>query len=210
MAQTGDTEAEEQLLMRHMPLIHALSSRFPAWREDACQAGCMALICAIRKFDPGKGFCFSTFAVPHILGAMKKAGAEKIPWRTRAMIGKIRRAQEKASQEGMRSATVEEMAFAAGVDKAEVALLLEMGRGSQTGEEVMQNYADPGSETWLNRLMLRDLISRLSRKEQQLLHLRYREGKNQKEAAYIMHTSQAGISRMEHKIRETLLYEWME
>ena len=210
LAQTGDTEAEEQLLVRHMPLVHALSKRFPSWREDAFQSGCLALLHAIRTFDAERGYRFSTYAVPHVLGAMKKAGAERMPWRTRALLGRIRCAQEKVSQEEMRSATVEEMAHAAGVDRAEVALLLDLEQCFQNGEEALKTYADPQSDIWLNRFLLKDMISRLSSKERYLLHLRYREGRNQKEAACIMHTSQAGISRMENKIRETLLDEWME
>lgn len=208
-AQAGDAVALNALVRMHMPLVQALSKRF-SWQEDAFQAGCMGLVKAIRRFDPAYGVQFSTYAVPVILGDMRRAVSGRESWRTRALLNRVRMAQEHCLQENLREATVQELAQAAGCAAEELAMLLERTQHVQSvsHEEWKDTAPDPSADRWMDTFLLRDMIERLPEDEQLLLQLRFRQGKNQKEVAQMLHTSQAGISRMEQRVFRTLRAAW--
>ena len=209
-AQKGDEESLSALIRKHTPLVHVLSRRF-TWQEDAFQAGCIGLVYAIRHYDISYGVQFSTYAVPHILGEMRRAIYGRESWRTRSLMRRVREIREKVAREEMRDASVQEIAAHVGCTAAELTFLLErMTAQKDGGVDEIENMPDPSSQKWLERFMLRDLIQRLPRDEQTLLYLRYGQNRNQKEVAQLLHTSQASISRMESRACHTLRMAWHE
>lgn len=208
LAQKGDEEALAELVRRHMPLVHALSRRF-TWQEDAFQAGCIGLVHAIRRFDVSRGVQFSTFAVPHILGEMRRAAYGRESWRTQSLIHRMCEIRDSFLQRHMREPSVQELAERTGCAAAEIALLLErMQSAPQDPDAEIERAPDPASQAWMDRFLLRDLISHLPDAEKRLLYLRYIKNCNQKEAAQLLHTSQASISRLESRACRALRAAW--
>lgn len=196
----------ERFIHACTPYVRALSRRF-MWQEDAVQAGLMALVMALARFDPGRGAAFFTYATPWVLGEMRKAGIHSRHWRKTRIISCIRREQQRIRTECLRDATWEELCRAVHVDGAELALLMDSIHPLTPEDDML---SDPEGEKWMENLLFRDMLSRLAPEEKQLLHLRYVEGKKQKEAAEILHTSQSGVSRMENHLMKSLYRMWAE
>lgn len=210
-AKQGDQDALNRLVEKHMPLVHTLSKRF-SWQEDAFQAGCIGLVHAIRRFDLTHGVQFSTYAVPVILGEMRRAICGQESWRTKALLRKVRSARERYVQQYMREPSVQELADHIGYPPAELMLLLEQLRMKATAgqEEMLLAAPDPRGQAWMDKWMLRDMIQRLPESDRQLLQLRFVKGCNQKEVAQMLHTSQASVSRMENRVCRTLRTAWID
>ena len=131
LAQAGDPDALAALVRRHMPLVQALSRRFQN-SEDAFQQGCVGLVSAIRRYREEEGFAFSTYAVPVILGEMRRAAARDMGWRTRNKLKRARDYQEQQLKQFGRMPPVKETAAKAGLPPEELAMLLEMEKGRFT------------------------------------------------------------------------------
>ena len=150
---------------------------------------------AVKRFDPAMGIKFSTFAVPLILGEMRAlnrlAAPCHVPRRDRELRARVRRAEALLRQEKQREPTVQELALALRMDPTELTFALEsitavsLDAPAQAGEArpLAEMLPDPGGEGWLNRILLRDLLARLSQREQKLLFLRWRMGRTQAETA---------------------------
>lgn len=200
--------ALERLINAMTPLCIALSRRF-SWQEDARQAGFEAVLRALAAFDPARGVRFATYAVPWMLGAMKKAGRQ-CSWRVQRDLHAVARAEEMIRMREMRPATVQELSAETGLPPSDIAWLTEMSQRRMLGEEAIEEIPDTAQDKWMDRFLLRDMLSRLPEGDQALLHLRYVKQVKQKEAADLLHTSQSGISRMEHQVLTRLRAMWQE
>ena len=125
LAQAGNEEALNQLVRAHMPLVQALSRRF-SYCEDAFQQGCVGLVKAIRNFRPETGNQFSTYAVPVILGEMRRTRRDPLGWRRRAALRRAGAFREAQLRRTGQEPPLADIARAAGVEKAELMLLMEM------------------------------------------------------------------------------------
>lgn len=211
MAQSGDEGALAALIRRHIPLVQALNRRF-SFSEDTFQQGCIGLLSAIRKYDEASGYQFSTYAVPVILGEMKKAAGHGIGWRSKAALHKARAYQEQQMRVHGRKPTIQEIAAHAGVAPEELAMLLEWDKGpvyDETGT-LFSSLPDPVGDRWLIRLCIADVLSRLPRDESWLIRQRFIKGRSQTDLARTLRLPQSTVSRREKKAKYHFRQAWMD
>ena len=210
-------EQTDALVTQNLALVHACANRFRgrgAEYEELFSAGCVGLVKAAKQFDPARGFAFSTYAVPVILGEIKRvfrdSGALKVG---RTLKEKARRAmREKAllETELQREVTVGELAERLGVSSEETAQLITVSMPvlSLTGDdEHAQTQLDvpvpPPDGALCDRLALQTVLEKLPARDERLIRLRYFEGLTQSKTAAQLGMSQVQVSRREKAI---LLY----
>ena len=208
-ARQGDAEALSALTRRHLPLVQALSRRFPD-REDAFQAGCVGLVKAIRGFQEDRGCQFSTYAVPVILGEMRRARRDPLGWRSRAALNRARAFREQVVRETGREPTVADIARAAGIAREELALLLERDQPPLYDDsgDLLPSLPDPRGDQWMTRLLIRDTLERLPWEDQWLLRQRFLRGRSQAVLARALGLSQSQLSRREKRARQRFCQAW--
>jgi len=225
-AQEGDKVALEEMVRCNLPLVRCVLRRFSTWGrdlEELYQQGCMGLVKAIQRFDLSAGVQFSTYAVPMILGELRRYLRDDSPVhvaRTDRERATLARKTIRILRQALgREPTLPEIANAMRMSAAELVLLMETGKqpislDSSPAEDQRLSWGeilrDPRSEAWMERMFLRDLISRLPKTEQWLLYLRYAAEKTQAETAELLHMTQVQISRLEARIRITLREQWNE
>lgn len=223
-AKNGDKEAGELLVEENLGLVGSVVKRFENRgyeREDLFQIGAIGLIKAIEKFDFSYEVRFSTYAVPLVTGEIRRFlrddGMMKVSRSIKESGWRVKQSREKLEQELGRSVTLQELADDTGLPEEEIALALD---ASQEVTSIYQTiYQSDGSELYLvdkvaddepeeerliNRLTVQQLLEMLGPKEQQLIKLRYFEGKTQCSVADQMGMSQVQVSRMEKKILQEM------
>jgi RNA polymerase sporulation-specific sigma factor len=209
--QDNDTFIENNL-----GLVHALANRFRGRGieyEELYSAGCIGLVKAAKGFDESRGLRFSTYAVPVILGEIKRlfrdGGSVKVSRTLKELSLKVCRLQEQMAKEG-KEAHLSELAEELGISLTEAGEALSVSRPpiSLTGMD------EDGSETDVpmeapqikatERIALQQSLSSLSSTDRQLILLRYWEEKTQKEAGDILGMTQVQVSRREKKILDEL------
>ena len=218
--QNGETELENKLVEQNMGLVYSLAKKFlysSVDFEDLCQIGSIGLLKAIRHFDISKGVMFSTYAVPVIIGEIRKFlrddGIIKVSRGIREQYIKIQRENERLTQALLREPTLTELSSATGISIEDLVFVLEAGPRpvsldesiSEDGELTIGDtvsQADPISNVDL--IALKEGILSLDRVDRQLITLRYFLGKTQQEVADIMKMTQVQISRREKRIMESL------
>ena len=210
-AQAGDPDALAALVRRHIPLVQALARRF-SFCEDAFQQGCMGLVGAIRRFREDAGCQFSTYAVPLILGEMRRSFSHTLGWRARAALKKAREYQENILQSDGKLPSVQEIAAHTGLPAEELMLLWEHEKGPVYDETglLFASMPDPLGESWLIRLCIRDILDRMPRDESWLLRNRFLMGRSQTEIARSLGRPQYSISRWEKRARQRFIRAWNE
>lgn len=211
LAQAGDPDAMASLVRKHLPLVHALSRRF-SFCEDAFQQGCLGLVKAIRNFREDAGCRFSTYAVPVILGEMRRAYAHTLGWRSRAKIKKALEYQDQRMRQCGAAPSAQEIAHHVGMDAAEMIWLMEQNLGPVYDETglLFAALSDPQSEAWFIRFCIRDVLDRLPESESYLIRQRFIQGKSQTELAEELLTTQSSISRQEKLARQHFRQAWAE
>lgn len=218
----GDASARDELVRRHLPLVRHLASRFAApglELEDLVQAGCVGLLKAIDRFDPSRGLQFSTYAVPVILGEIRRhlrdeAGAVRVSRRGQELARAARRVRARLAQELGREPTVREVAAAVGADAADVVAALEATRPpvsvfAPAGEgedapELVDLLAAGDEEAGYRRALVSELLQRLDPRLRRILVLRYFGDLTQGEIARDVGVSQGQVSRLERQALERL------
>lgn len=208
-AQAGSQRALSHLMRQHAPLVQALARRFEQ-KQDAFQAGCIGLIKAVRGFDTARNCAFSTYAVPVILGEMRKTRERRFGWRQEKKLNAANRFRDEMLKQFGREPTIDEMADKAGVQRAEMALLLESSRQViYEGErENMLFLPDPHGEEWLQRFFIRDILDRMPWEYSYILRRRYVFDESQGLIAGKMNTNQSAVSRAEKKARLMFISAW--
>jgi len=217
-ARRGDRQAAEEIVRSHIKLVWSIVQRFRVtdreMTDDLLQAGCMGLMKAIRGYDPSFQTKFSTYAVPTILGEIRKC------WRTAYGVKVSRRAREIAREarlraEEVRKATgrnpkLKELAHELRVPEDELIVALEATRGpvslyevvhEKDGDEKLLIDSLPADVTgsWFDALAVREAIASLDETLREVIIARYVAGKTQAEVAASMGLSQAHVSRLESK-----------
>ena len=202
----GDKEARDRLVMENAGLVWSIVKRFAGRGtevEDLFQIGNIGLMKAIDRFDTELGVRFSTYAVPMILGEIRRFlrddGMIKVSRPLKELAGKVGAAREKLEADLGREPTVEELAKSVGASREEVAASMEAGArvgsiyepfdlGDGTGGCLADKIAEKTSE------------NDLGEREQQLIKLRYFENQTQTAIASRLGISQVQVSRLEKKI----------
>ena len=212
----GDQAAREKLISGNLRLVLSVIQKFTGRGEhmdDLFQVGCIGLIKAIDNFDLGQNVRFSTYAVPMIIGEIRRHlrdnNAIRVSRSLRDTAYRAMQVREKLTDEQGCEPTVEEIARCMHLPKEEVVLALEAIVDPLSLEEpvysdggdtiyVMDQVGDKTDDwCWLEELSLKDAISRLSDREKNILSLRYLAGRTQMEVAQEIGISQAQVSRLE-------------
>lgn len=211
-------DARAQAIEKNMGLVHACAHRFKGRGieyDDLFQAGCMGLVKAIDAFDEARGVRFSTYAVPVILGEMRRlfrdGGTVKVSRTLKELSLKVARQREQFVALHDREPTVSELAQEMGLAREEVveaigaasAPLSLTGADEEGGGQIDLPVASP--EEHLSELLsLGQVISRLQPNDRALIQLRYFSGKTQSETAQRLGMTQVQVSRREKKILQWL------
>ncbi len=182
--------------------------------EDLFQAGCLGLIKAANGFDPSRGFAFSTYAVPAILGEIKRifrdGGAIKVGRAAKEKARQLLKIRDDLAAEFDREPTIEEIAKVANMETAEASLLicaslpLQSLTVGEDGESQADIPVDSPEEAVTDRIALREALEQLEDNERELIQLRYFAGKTQSATAAQLGMSQVQVSRKEKAILKKL------
>ncbi len=223
LAKSGDKDARNRLVQDNTGLVWSIVRRFSNRgfeSEDLFQIGCIGLIKAVDKFDNTFDVQFSTYAVPLIMGEIKRFmrddGMVKVSRTVKENGWKIKKAVQVLNQRLGRDPTVEEIAGETMLEKEDIALALEAaGEVESIYKPVWQK---DGSETYLidqikdmstntdqverilNNMVLEQVIEELDEMEKNIIIMRYFQEKTQVEIADKLGISQVQVSRMEKKI----------
>ncbi len=215
----GDHHARAALTERYLPLARQLASRYRPGSEpfdDLVQVASLGLVKALQRWDPDRGTAFSTFAVPTILGELRRyfrdsTWAVRPPRRTQELAQQVGQGRDRLWQELGRAPTVAEVAFALGRGEEEVHDGLE-ARAAQYADSLEAPLADeedasatrleqlgapdPGYANVEARAMVDELASGLDARARLVLRLRFREDLLQREIAERVGCSQMQVSRI--------------
>jgi RNA polymerase sigma-B factor len=223
----GDVAAREELIRRTLPLARRLAGRYARRAEpidDLMQVASIGLIKAIDRFDPTLGLAFSSFAVPSILGELKRyfrdhGWAARVPRPVQERALKVNAAVEEFSREHGRAPKPRELAAATGESIEDVleameaatahsAVSLDAPLGSDGDESI--TYAnsvgeiDARLELVEDRTVVDSTLHALPEREQQILYLRFNEDMTQAEIAERIGVSQMHVSRLIRRALERL------
>ena len=221
-AQNGDEKAKEKLVNDNLSLVWSLVHRFNNTmyeKEELFQIGCVGLIKSINKFDTSFDVAFSTYAVPIILGEIKRHfrddGAIKVSRSIKELNQKIMKFSDEYLLENHKEISIDELSSKLNVSKADIVLAIDSRYFPTSLSEVI--YEKDGSEitieeriqekesySLIDKLTLYDEIEKLPLKEQEIIKMRFFMDMNQEQIAKHFHVSQVQISRMEKKIIEKL------
>lgn len=218
-AQAGDAVAKDQLLQENSGLIWSVVRRFNGRgeQEDLYQIGAIGLLKCIEKFDFSYDVKFSTYAVPMIMGEIKRFlrddGTVKVSRSLKELSYRAKKLQEKALKEENKELTLQEMANMLEVEKEELLLALESGReveslyaaqGGNGGDAPLQlidKLADTTeNEKMMERLSLMEALEHLDAKERQIITMRYFQDRTQSDVAKCIGISQVQVSRIEKRV----------
>lgn len=209
-----DALTRDSFIESNLPLVHSLCKRFIGRGieyDDLYQAGCVGLIKAADGFDESRGLCFSTYAVPVILGEIRRmfrdGGSVKVSRSLKELSLKITRIKAQLELKLSREPTVSELASELGVTPEEVteaqsAALPTVSLTYESDDGVCEaDVAIAGPEDLLtNKLLLQHAFKNLDNAEQQIINCRYFEYLTQNETAERLGLSQVQVSRAEKKI----------
>lgn len=219
----GDAHAKEKLLVENTSLIKSIIKRFirkGVEYDDLFQLGCLGFVKAIANFDESFNVRFSTYAVPMVVGEIKRYlrddGAIKVSRLIKSLSYKINQYTEERLQMGEPSPTVAEIAEAFGVEEEEVALAIGsakplvslsepvVGDADKPVELIEKLPAEEGEDEMVDRIMLRQVIDELPQREKKIIILRYFRDKTQSEIAKELGVSQVQVSRLEQSTLKKL------
>ena len=203
----------------HLGLVHLCANRFRGRGmeyEDLYSAGCIGLLKAVKAFDCTRGVQFSTYAVPVILGEIKRlfrdGGAVKVSRSLKEHAMQIQQLQEQFQQKHGRAATLTELAERSGLSEEVIAESLCAAQPplslTTAAEEAPWEIPVPAPDTELENLFaLRQVLQILPQADRKLLQYRYFQNLTQTETAKRLGISQVQVSRKEKKILSRLRQE---
>ena len=220
LAKEGDRKAREQVATENLGLVWSVVRRFAGRGhelEDLYQIGCIGLMKCIDKFDPAYDVKFSTYAVPMIMGEIKRFlrddGMVKVSRSLKETAYKVYSVREQMMNEHGIEPTIEELASSLEIEKEDIVLALEAG--SEVESIYKTIYQNDGNSIYLidklvssedesrqavDRLALEELLGQLEEKERSIIRMRYFEDKTQTEIAGCLGISQVQVSRIEKKV----------
>jgi RNA polymerase sigma-B factor len=214
---SGDQDARERILVELMPLVRALASRYAGRGEpleDLVQVGALGLIKAVDRFDVDRGVEFSSYAVPTIVGEIRrhfrdKAWAMHVPRRLKELSVRLSRVLDELTTELGRSPTVAELAEATGVEEEDVIDALDSAHAYST-RSLQAPFDDDGDDNLFDKLGVEEQgyadiedtalvtagLSVLDERERRIVELRFFDEMTQSQIAAELGISQMHVSRL--------------
>ena len=213
----GDLQAKEEYIKGNLRLVLSVIRRFSNCNENAddlFQIGCVGLIKAINNFNTDLDVKFSTYAVPMIIGEirryMRDNNSIRVSRSLRDVAYKAIYAKETYLKRNLREPTLEEIASEIGIDKEDIVFALDAIQTPMSLQEPVYNDGDDvlyvmdqvsdkknKEENWVEKLALEAAMYKLGERERYIIQLRFFEGKTQIEVAQDIDISQAQVSRLE-------------
>lgn len=213
----GDEAARETYIKGNLRLVLSIIKRFSGHNEnvdDLFQIGVIGLIKSIDNFDPNLGVRFSTYAVPMIIGEVRRYlrdnSSYRIPRSLRDTAYKAIHTRELLSRTMLSEPTLDDISRESGISKEDIVYALDAIQTplslfdpvyTDGGDTlyVMDQISDKKSkeEKWVEDIALSEALNRLNERDEQIIKLRFFEGKTQIEVAEEIHISQAQVSRLE-------------
>lgn len=223
-AQQGDESAKSMLVSHNLGLVKSILKRFANRgyeTEDLFQLGCIGLLKAIQKFDPSYDVKFSTYAVPMIIGEIKRFlrddGIIKVSRSLKQTAIKANMAKERLSKSLGREPSIQEISEEIQVDKEDIVMALDSNQQPDYLYDVIhQNDGSPihlidrvmSSESEdvevLDKITLKQILSQLKPRDKQIIVMRYFKDKTQTEIANMLGISQVQVSRIEKRVLENM------
>lgn len=228
-AQKGNKQIRDELVAENVGLVYLVLKRFSGRghdMEELFQIGAIGLLKAVERFDLSRDLAFSTYAVPMIMGEIKRFlrddGIIHISRQVKDNARKIAAVREQLIKTTSREPTLQELEEATELTSEEIMLAIEsqaevdsisrpMGNGAEDGrgltlEDQLEDHSHT-EEHIINQITVQQLLGKLEEKERKLVELRYMEGKTQAEVAQALGMNQVAVSRLEKKILLHLRHE---
>ena len=213
----GDTGAREKFINGNLRLVLSVIQRFYNRGEnvdDLFQIGCIGLIKSIDNFDLSQNVQFSTYAVPMIIGEIRRYlrdnNSVRVSRSIRDMAYRVLQIKERISREQNREASIEEISKELGVEKEEISFCLDAIQDPISLQEpiykdgtenlyVMDQISDNKNidERWVEDLTIAQAMTKLNKREKEIITRRFFDGRTQMEVAEEIGISQAQVSRLE-------------
>ena len=213
----GDNDAREQFIKSNLRLVLSIVQRFGGRGEssdDLFQIGCVGLIKAIDNFDTNLNVQFSTYAVPMIIGEIRRHLRDNNPIRVsrsiRDLAYRALQAKEKLTKEKSEEPTIEEIAKEIGVPREEIVFSLDAIQDPVSLQESIYNDGNESiyimdqvkdnkntDELWTENITIEEAMKKLNEREKNILSRRFFDGRTQMEVAEEIGISQAQVSRLE-------------
>lgn len=225
-SQGGDKAAREELIQGNLRLVLSVVQKFTNRGEcmdDLFQIGCIGLIKAIDNFDPVHEVKFSTYAVPMIIGEIRRHlrdnNSVRVSRSIKDVAYKAMQVKEKLIAKNQKEPTVDEIAKELDIPRCDVVLALEsivepvslfdsVYNDSGDTVYVLDQLGDNNDDSdWLQEIAFRDVISSLNEREKKILTLRFMLGKTQMEVSREIGISQAQVSRIEKGVLDKIKSE---
>lgn len=222
---TTDKTRRETFIEKNLGLVHSCAGRFRGRGieyDDLYSAGCMGLVKAYDNFDEERGVCFSTYAVPVILGEIKKlfrdSGTVKVSRSLKELGMRVQAAREHALKLCGSEPTVSELAeqLQESVEMVTLAIQAAQPAMSLTPENADSDDRqvdipiESHEEALAEKISLAEVIEKLPEQDRKLIQLRFYGNRTQSETAKVLRTTQVQISRRERKILSLLRSRLME
>ena len=217
------TAERERQIRENLGLVHTVANRFRGRGieyDDLYQSGCVGLIKAVDRFDPTLGYAFSTYAVPVIIGEIKRlfrdGGAVKVSRALKEKALHAARLREDFLRREGREPTIGELAELLSCDPAEAAEIVgvmqptvSINSAGEDGDATLDIPVDD-SEQLFDRLTVLQAMDGLEKSEQMLVELRYYKGLTQCKTAEILGLSQVQVSRKEKAVLQKCAVLWTD
>ncbi|MDD3225171.1 MAG: RNA polymerase sporulation sigma factor SigF [Clostridium sp.] len=220
----GDKDALNRLIENNMPLVSAISKKFlnrGYEYDDIFQIGCLGLVKAVKNFDTKYKVKFSTYAVPMIMGEIKRFlrddGIIKVSRSIKNTAKKVHYDKETLSKKLNRNPTIEELSKYMGIDEEEILFASESSNNMQYLYDVIHqedgspvllidkiSQKETGDADLVDKMDLKDALRKLDRKSRQVIMLRYFMDKTQIQVAKMLGISQVQVSRIEKKVLKVM------
>lgn len=222
LAQEGNQEALDRLVKNNTGLVWNIVKRFNGRgyeSDDLYQIGCVGFLKAIKRFDTAYEVQLSTYAVPYILGEIKRFirddGLIKVSRTTKELAIKIKAIQKEYLIETGNEITVHELANRLQIDKEEIALAMDASRpvesiyreeSNEDDRLVIDKISSPIDEEKriTDQLALKEVMKELDDRERQIILLRYYKEKTQAQVGKILGITQVQVSRIERKVLDRM------
>ena len=213
----------EEFIEKNLGLVHACAGRFKGRGieyEELYAAGCLGLVKACDGFDTGRGVCFSTYAVPVILGEIKKlfreGGTVKVSRSLKELGLRVNAAREHHRKLCGTEPTLSQLAEELGESVENITLAIQAAQPAlsltpegENNDRQIDIPVESPEEELADKIGLAEVLESLPEEDRLLIRLRFYANRTQSETAKVLHTTQVQISRRERKIlrkmRERLL-----
>ena len=221
----SDKTRRDAFIEQNLGLVHACAGRFRGRGmeyDDLYSAGFMGLVKACDHFDENRGVCFSTYAVPVILGEIKKlfrdGGTVKVSRSLKELGMRVQAAREHHMKLCGTEPTLSQLAEELDEPVENITLAIQAAQpamsltpeNTEDGDRQLDIPVDSPEEALAERISLEEVLRALPEQDQQLIRLRFYGNKTQSETAKVLHTTQVQISRRERRILSLLRRRLLE